>query len=174
MIILTLSESTSQIVSGIPEYIEFSTDVAANIFYTLDGTTPTYESLIALDKVYLPTNGLTLVVKAIAISADESSEILTQEYKTDSTKLDGPRNIGEGISVLPYGSISVNNLSFDSSGEASQESSTSFVELEMKASLDGDSKETRLPFVNFATTDTNSDRFSSSSVNDNIYIPVQS
>lgn len=169
MIVLTLSESTSQIVSGIPEYIEFSTDVAANIFYTLDGTTPTYESLIALDKVYLPTNGLTLVVKAVAISADGSSQILTQEYKADSTKLDGPRNIGEGISVLPYGSTSVNSLSFDSSGAASQESSTNFVELEMKASLDGDSKETRLPFVNFATTDADNDRFSSSSVNDNVY-----
>tara|TARA_B100001094_G_C18194620_1_gene809764 strand:+ start:6317 stop:7225 length:909 start_codon:yes stop_codon:yes gene_type:complete len=169
MIILTLSESANQVVSGIPEYVEFSTDVAANIFYTLDGTTPTYESLIALDKVYLPTNGLTLLIKAIAISADSSSEVLMQEYKTDSTKLDGPRNIGEGISVLPYGSTSVNNLSFNSSGEDSQESSTSFVELEMKASLAGDSKETRLPFVNFASTELDSDRFTSSSVNDNAY-----
>lgn len=169
MIELTLLESTNQIISGIPEYLEFETDVPANIFYTLDGTDPTTGSLIALGKVYLPTSGLSITVKAIAISAGDSSAILTQEYSSDSTKLDGPRNVGEGISVLPYGSNSTNNLSYDAYGDSAQESSTEFVELDMKASLDGNSKETSLSFVNFATTERTDDRFSSSTVNNNIY-----
>ena len=169
MIVLTLLESEEQIISGIPEYIEFETDVPANIFYTLDGTDPTIESLIALGKVYLPTSGLTLTVKAIALSADGSSEVLTQLYSSDSTELDGPRNIGEGISVLPFGSSSVNNLSFDAEGYAAQESSTDFVDLDIKASIAEGDNETSVSFINFAEAPTDDDSFSSSSVNDNVY-----
>ena len=169
MIVLTLLESEEQIISGIPEYIEFETDVPANIFYTLDGTDPTIESLIALGKVYLPTSGLTLTVKAIALSADGSSDVLEQVYNSDSTELDGPRNIGEGISVLPFGSTSVNNLSFDADGYAAQESSSDFVDLDIKASITGGENQTSVSFVNFADVDPEGDSFSSSSVNDNVY-----
>lgn len=169
MIELTLIESTNQIISGIPEYLEFETDVPANIFYTLDGTDPTIESLIALGKVHLPTSGLSITIKAIAISAGDFSTILVQEYSSDVIKLDGPRNIGEGISILPYGTNSINNLSYDAYGDSAQESSTEFVDLDMKASLNGSSKKTSLSFVNFATTERIDDRFSSSTVNDNNY-----
>jgi len=169
MIILTLLESEEQIISGIPEYIEFETDVASNVFYTLDGTEPTIESLIALGKVYLPTSGLTLTLKAIALSASDSSGVLEQTYSSDSTALDGPRNIGEGVSVLPFGSTSVNNLSFDADGYAAQESSIEFVDLDIKASLIPNSKKTSISFVNFAEAPADDDSFSSSSVNDNVY-----
>ena len=169
MIILTLLESEEQIISGIPEYIEFETDVASNVFYTLDGTEPTIESLIALGKVYLPTSGLTLTLKAIALSASDSSGVLEQTYSSDSTALDGPRNIGEGVSVLPFGSTSVNNLSFDVDGYAAQESSIEFVDLDIKASLIPNSKKTSISFINFAEAPVDDDSFSSSSVNDNVY-----
>ena len=56
MIELSLLESTRQAVSGIPEYIEFESDVPSNIFYTLDESTPDSSSLIALGNIYLPTN----------------------------------------------------------------------------------------------------------------------
>jgi hypothetical protein len=169
MIELTLYESESQIISGIPEYVEFEANVTSNIFYTLDGTDPTEDSLIALGKVYLPTSGLTVRIRAIAISVDDSSDILDQDYSSDSTNLDGPRNIGEGVSVLPAGSLSVNNLSFDSSGAAAQESSIDFVELDIKASPLEGTKETSIPFINFTEVLKSDDEFSASSVNGTSY-----
>jgi hypothetical protein len=157
MIVLTLEESDIEYISGFPEYITFSANDPATIYYTLDGSTPDVNSLIAVGNVYLPTSGSTVTIKSIAISVDDTSSVLEVEYKTDVSDLDGPRRLGdEGIAVIPYGSDIVDNLSFNADGDAAQETSIEFSNLDIKASrtdIGGvmlDSKKSSIPFVNFA------------------------
>jgi hypothetical protein len=176
MIQLTLYESTSQFISGIPEYIEFEADVAANIFYTLDGSTPGYDSLIAIGRVYLPTTEAGISLRAIAISANDSSDVLSKEYFSDQTNLDAPRRVSiPGVSILPAGSTSVNSISLNESGGEAQSSSIYFDDLDIKASRTSrqgimikDGK-TSIDFVNLAKEQVYSDSFSSSEVNENIF-----
>jgi hypothetical protein len=175
MIVLTLIESSEEYVSGFPEYLELSSSTPATIYYTLDGSTPSAGSLIVAGRVYLPTVSGSITFKALAVSATDSSDVLEAEYKTDSTTLDGPRRIEEGILVLPYGDSPVDNLSVKLDGSAAQTTSESFTDLDIKASRvasDGVSIEggkTSVPFINFSQRIGYSDRFSSSGVNDNHY-----
>lgn len=175
MIVLTLIESSEEYVSGFPEYIELSSSSPATIYYTLDGTDPTTSSLIAVEKIYLPTTSGLAVFKARAISSSDTSDILEVEYKTDSTTLNGPRRIDEGVLVLPYGEAIEESLSLKLDGSDAQASSELFSDLEIKASKvssDGSMLEegrTSASFINFAKSIAEADRFSSSSVNDNHY-----
>jgi len=175
MIVLTLEESTVEYISGFPEYVSFSTSNPATVYYTLDGTDPDETSLIAVDNVYLPTNGSAFTLKAIAISLDDSSAILEEEYKTDSTDLDGPRYLGdEGISILSYGAEVVDSLSFDADGNEAQEVAVAFSDLEIKASRTDsggvmlDDKKTSIPFVNFSESSPISIETVESTPNDNV------
>lgn len=175
MIVLTLVESSEEYVSGFPEYIELSSSVPATIYYTLDGSEPTTSSLIAVEKIYLPTTSGSITFKAIAVSSSDSSDILETEYKTDSTALNGPRRIEEGVLVLPYGQDIAESLSVKLDGSDAQSSSESFSDLDIKASAVssdgfslGDGK-TSVSFINFPSRTVETDRFSSSSVNDNYY-----
>ena len=175
MIVLTLEESTVEYISGFPEYVSFSTSNPATVYYTLDGTDPDETSLIAVDNVYLPTNGSAFTLKAIAISLDDSSAILEEEYKTDSTDLDGPRYLGdEGISILSYGAGVVDSLSFDADGNEAQEVAVAFSDLEIKASRTDsggvmlDDKKTSIPFVNFSESSPISIETVESTPNDNV------
>ena len=83
MIVLTLEESGTEYISGFPEYVLFSTSKPATVYYTLDNSTPNINSLIAVGNVYLPTSGSAVVIKAIAISVDDTSTVLESEYKTE-------------------------------------------------------------------------------------------
>ncbi len=174
MIVLTLEESVEEYISGVPAYVEFSTSKPATVFYTLDGTTPDASSLIAVGRVYLPTDGGSVSLKAMAISSEDSSAILEEEYSTDSTDLSGPRHIGdEGIIILPYGEDAVETLSVDSDGGPSQTSAISFEDLDIKASsVDSDGVQTEggktsVSFINFPSVLSSDDSFSVSYVNDN-------
>jgi hypothetical protein len=134
-IVLILTESDRELVSGIPEYVEFDTNIPATVFYTLDGTTPDLSSLMAAERIYLPTSGTSVYLSAIAISGGASSSILEEEYVTDSTDLSGPRHIGsEGISILPFGEDAVDNMSYLVDGENAQETSIEFSSLDISAS----------------------------------------
>ncbi len=135
VIILSIVESDSELVSGIPEFVEFSTNVPSTVFYTIDGTDPDEDSYMAAGKVLLPTNGTTLTLKAIAISGTMSSEVLEEVYFTDQTDLDKTRLLNrEGINLLPPDETPVNNLSFNADGSPAQQSSISFVDLDLKTS----------------------------------------
>lgn len=156
IIILTLSESGNQIIYGIPEYIELTTNTPSTIFYTLDGSTPTSDSDIFVDRLYLPTNVFSVTVKAVAISGDDSSAELEEEYLVSQVKLNrGRLTDNEGINVLPPDSDVIDSLSFDEDGNAAQESSISFTDLDLKASTtDRIGQEipvsTTIDFINFA------------------------
>ena len=135
-IILSISESDSQLISGIPEYIEFDTNVPATVFYTLDGEDPDTDSIIASGSIYLPTTSASVTVKAIAIAGSKSSAIFEEVYSTDGSGLNRPRHIGlEGITVIPYDSDIVDSMSYDSSGDAAQETAIEFDDLDIKASM---------------------------------------
>jgi hypothetical protein len=135
-IILSISESDSQLISGIPEYIEFDTNVPATVFYTLDGEDPDTGSIIASGLIHLPTTSASVTVKAVAMAGGRSSAIFEEIYRTDVSGLNGPRHIGpEGITVIPYGSDIVDNMSYDLSGNAAQKTAIEFVDLDIKASM---------------------------------------
>jgi len=51
MISLTIAEGDEELLDGFPEYITFKTDVPSNVYYTLDGSDPTEEALIAVGRV---------------------------------------------------------------------------------------------------------------------------
>jgi hypothetical protein len=134
MINLTLNKSEVEILSGFPEYITFSTDVPSMVFYTLDGSIPDVDSMIAEGRVYLPLNQGSVKLTAVAVSDDDNSDILIEEF---STKLDINKtyNTGyEGIQILPVDSTPVVSLSYDEDGYASQSSAIVLEDLEIVAS----------------------------------------
>ena len=90
VISVSVVESTEEIVADFPKYLVITTNIPAIIFYTLDGTDPTNMSSIFVDKLYLPTDKLSLTVKILATNGADSSVILTYQYSTnilDNTRL---------------------------------------------------------------------------------------
>lgn len=131
-LLLTMTESDSSIISGVPEYVEFETNEPATVFYTVDGTSPDAADLIAVGKVYLPTHSQAFVLSAVAISGSETSDVLEEDYSTDSSALTRTRNVsGEGIIVLPAGEYDnfVDHLSVDTNGQEAQRTSIEFLDL---------------------------------------------
>jgi len=141
---ITLIESPTDLVSGIPEYIAFSTSSPATVFYTVDGTVPTSGSFMAAGNIYLSSHWSeqwvlkkndTITIKAYAVSGDMESSVLTQKYNTGQLDLDRVRLFSEeGIRVLPHGGDVVDNLSYTSSGDNAQETAIPFNDLDIKAS----------------------------------------
>lgn len=81
VISIIISESSDQIISGIPRSIDITTNIPATIFYTLDGSDPTLFSTIYTDSIYLPNDSVT--VKVLATNGVVFSPIITQEYDTN-------------------------------------------------------------------------------------------
>ena len=161
IILLSLEESKDQIVAGFPEYVKLTTNVSGTtIFYTLDGTDPnqfTSEMLADPDGILiLPTDGLTLTLKAVAISGIYSSSILEQTYFTSQKNIEKSRLLGkEGINILPAGSTPINNLSYDAEGKPAQQSVIPIEKMDLIGSTTNNRGEdipgdTTLDFVNFA------------------------
>jgi len=158
IIILTAEESEDQLVAGIPEYIEFDTNVPATIFYTLDGSVPDEYSEIAIGRVFLPTNKGTVTLKAVAISGSFSSAVFEDTYFTSQP--DQERNrfyFGSGISILPAGETPIDSRAFDIDGNPAQETTIPFQDLDIQASFHNSLGEkidgTTVSFVNKAKTD---------------------
>lgn len=134
MITLTLQEAEIELLDGFPEYVYFDTSIPATVYYTLDGTEPNLSSLIAVDKVYLPTLSGSITVRAIAIAGDDFSEIISAEYYV-SNDLDGRRITGnEGIAVMRYGDDPVDSLSYAYDGSSASNIAYDVNDLDIKAS----------------------------------------
>lgn len=126
MAIITLSFSASedQVVSGIPKTVEISTNIAATIYYTLDGSLPTLFSSVYVDSVSLPTNQNSITLSAIAYFTDENdnlvpSSVLSQVYSTDQSDLDRTRWINfEGVVYSYPGGLDI-PFYYDVDGEVS-------------------------------------------------------
>lgn len=133
-LLLTITESDSSIISGVPEFVEFETNEPATVFYTLDGSEPDEADLIAIGRLYLPTHSRAFVLKARAFSFSESSDILEEEYSTDNSGLNRTRNVNEeGIVIIPAGEYDnfVDYRSVNLDGQEEQRSVINFLDLEI-------------------------------------------
>ncbi len=154
-IILTVTRSESEIVSGIPEYLKIETNISAMVFYTLDGTDPTIESeFLTDDNLYLPTSKNSVYTKIIAIAGEETSSIFEHEWGTVLTFFSKRFDDSQGVNILPPGEEVVDSLAVDADGLPARETSIDFEDLEIKASnRDVYSKyssgKTSLGFINF-------------------------
>jgi hypothetical protein len=154
-IILTVVQSTSQIISGIPEYVEVETNIPSVVFYTFDGTDPTIESeFLNETRLVLPTANNSVLLKLLAVAGAESSDIFEHEWGTTVTFITKRFENTQGVNILPPGAEVVDSLSVTSEGSAAQETSIPFVDLELKPSdrdkyKKYDRGETSLDFINF-------------------------
>lgn len=83
VISISITESTEQIISGIPKTVILETNVPASIFYTLDGTDPTLFSPIYVGPITLPADVLSVVLKVFATNGMDSSPIIIETYTTN-------------------------------------------------------------------------------------------
>lgn len=133
-ILLTVTESESELISGIPEYVEFDTNIASTIFYTFDGSDPDSSSDIAVGMVYLPTD-VSVHLKAVAVSGPDSSEIYEDFFRGNSIALTRTRNVGdEGINVYPYEGDVVDSLGYDADGSLVKNTVIDKVDLDLRPS----------------------------------------
>lgn len=109
-ITITIKESPLQLLAGIPSNITLESNVPATIFYTIDGTTPTISSSVAVGQIELPTNSGSVTVKAYATDGTDSSAIITQQYITNVVPGRHPhdkvygRDKAPGKATFPFGS----------------------------------------------------------------------
>lgn len=102
VITITITESPIQIVSGIPQTILMETNIPATIFYTLDGTDPTFNSQIVINTITLPTNQNTVTLKAFATDGVDTCPIITYNYGPNLTPLRQPRDKVEGLCTTNF------------------------------------------------------------------------
>ena len=173
MITLTLQEAEIELLDGFPEYVYFDTSIPATVYYTLDGTEPNLSSLIAVDKVYLPTLSGSITVRAIAVAGDDFSEIISAEYYV-SNDLDGRRITGnEGIAVMRYGDDPVDSLSYAYDGTSASNIAYDVNDLDIKASqtdsygIEIKDGKTSREFINFSKKSEAAESPDTSSPNNN-------
>lgn len=83
VISIIVTESTEQVISGIPRTITIGTNVPSTIFYTLDGTVPTLFSNIYTGPITLAIDKLTIIVNILATDGVNYSPIITETYTTN-------------------------------------------------------------------------------------------
>ncbi len=98
VITITINESSEQIVAGIPKTVVLDTNVPATVFYTLDGTTPTISSTIAVGSIKLPTIQPSVVLKAFATDGMTTSPVITALYSGSIVSDRNPRDTVYGLS----------------------------------------------------------------------------
>lgn len=103
IITINLISKGPYFISGIPRQVEIETNIPSTVFYTLDGTEPTFASQVYLAPIDLPTN-VSVRLRVLAISGPDKG-ILDVTFSTNS-KLYYPRRsnyVGSlGIAVDAY------------------------------------------------------------------------
>lgn len=90
VISITFTESSEQIVFGIPRTIALDTSQPATIFYTLDGTAPTTSSSVYVSEIEMPTNHTSVTLKVFATDGTDTSPIISETYQPDVSVLHRP------------------------------------------------------------------------------------
>ena len=123
-ITITITESPLQLLAGIPSTITLDTNVPSIIFYTLDNSTPTDNSMVAVGPISMPTDSGCVVLKAFAVNYPDVSPVITQEYKTNVVPARHPHDKVEQQdnchkSTYPFGSSTANfntSIIYDNTG----------------------------------------------------------
>jgi hypothetical protein len=90
VISVSIVQSGEELSAGIPRVISISTNVIANIFYTLDGSDPDLFSEIYTGPIQMPSNLNPITLKVYATNGIDSSSIISEVYSTnhlDNTRL---------------------------------------------------------------------------------------
>lgn len=110
VISISITESTQQILSGVPKNVSLSTNVPSTIFYTLDGTDPDATSSVYVGTINLPTNNPSVTLKILASNGVNSSAIISKLYAASSMGLRKPHDTVIGLTpgigvpdLFPYG-----------------------------------------------------------------------
>ena len=118
-LILTVTDSETQVVFGIPQFVMVSANEAANIYYTLDGSTPSSSSFLASSKIILPTDQTSFTFKCIAIYGEESSDVFSKTYEVSTFDIKNTRKGNEaGIISNEFGETITESFAFDADGLA--------------------------------------------------------
>ena len=178
-LILEIEESDNDLIFGIPQYLTVSTNKPSNIYYTLDGTPPSSSSLIAVSKIYLPTDINSFTFKCLAYDGQEYSSVFSKNYTVTSSSIKNTRRGNEsGIVVMSYDDTSADSFGFDYEGDVAQEMSKVRHSLDFVTSVtnhQGEKVDTTKDFINFITSKVDTSRDGSDSPNnDNVYFDPKS
>ncbi|HVI40803.1 MAG TPA: chitobiase/beta-hexosaminidase C-terminal domain-containing protein [Anaerovoracaceae bacterium] len=113
IISITITESSIQVLAGIPKNVTVETNTPASIFYTLDGTVPTTDSAIYTGPIALPTSGSIATLNVFATDGVDSSPVVTKIY---TSNIVGIRNTHD--SVTNVNEIAENRLNLFPFGDA--------------------------------------------------------
>ncbi len=80
---ISILESSEQVISGRPKFIELSCNVPFSIFYTLDGTIPSVFSKIYVEPIRLPFDAATLVINILVTDGSTQSAYFSYSYQTN-------------------------------------------------------------------------------------------
>ncbi len=83
IISVSITQSSEQIVAGIPKTVSIDVNIPATIFYTLDGTEPTLFSTIYTGAIFIPYDKLTATLKVFASNGSDTSPVITETYITN-------------------------------------------------------------------------------------------
>lgn len=159
-ILISIEESSDQLVSGIPRTVSITTSEPAIIFYSFDGVDPDENSLIYDGEIYLPTNLNSFTLKYRAFYQGSFGDVYEEQYKTVYEKTLTSRRGGEdGVNIFE-GSESILYY-YNSDGDQIESSKVPFEDLEIKDSLydsNGVFTGPTKSFINFAIRTPNQER----------------
>lgn len=171
---LTVTDSETQVVFGIPQYVTVSASETADIYYTLDGSTPSSSSFLAGSKIFLPTDQPNFTLKCIAISESEESEVFSKDYSAEYASIRNTRKGNEGgIIANELGETVTYSFGYDSDGEESgsitvNRDSVDFVTSETTVTGEKIDNNSSKDFINFAKKNLLSAKENISTPNNNV------
>lgn len=109
VVTIVITESSIQLIDGIPKFVIMTTNIPSTIFYTFDGVDPTTSSLVYTGgELVIPTNQGGVTFKIFATNGTDSSAIIERTYRPNiilgrQTHDEFIRAVDGNKSTFPYG-----------------------------------------------------------------------
>lgn len=84
---ITIVESSTQTIPGIPDTITISTSEPATVFYTLDGSIPDTRSPVYIVPISMPQSLLNIQLNVFATNQIDTSAVITRQYLAIQSEL---------------------------------------------------------------------------------------